>query len=89
MTDPPEHETVAVVVVTYNRASLLTRMLAGRLVEARRLARAFLPFGERVGEQWAVGTLRAVEAFASAELGDLAEADRGARRADRADGARA
>ncbi|GAA5197045.1 hypothetical protein GCM10023322_67460 [Rugosimonospora acidiphila] len=60
-----------------------TRMLAGRLVEARRLARAFLPFGERVGEQWAVGTLRAVEAFASAELGDLAEADRGARRAYR------
>ncbi|HEY2674672.1 MAG TPA: adenylate/guanylate cyclase domain-containing protein [Rugosimonospora sp.] len=60
-----------------------TRMLAGRLVEARRLARAFLPFGERVGEQWAVGTLRAVEAFAAAELGDLAEADRGARRAYR------
>ncbi len=29
MTDQPEHETVAVVVVTYNRASLLTRMLAG------------------------------------------------------------
>ena len=29
MTDPPEHETVAVVMVTYNRASLLTRMLAG------------------------------------------------------------
>jgi rhamnopyranosyl-N-acetylglucosaminyl-diphospho-decaprenol beta-1,3/1,4-galactofuranosyltransferase len=29
MTDPPESETVAVVVVTYNRAALLTRMLAG------------------------------------------------------------
>ncbi len=43
----------------------------------------FLPFGERVGEAWAVGTLRAVEAFAAAELGDLAEADRGARRAYR------
>ena len=43
----------------------------------------FLPFGERVGEGWAVGTLRAVEAFAAAELGDLAEADREARRAYR------
>jgi class 3 adenylate cyclase/tetratricopeptide (TPR) repeat protein len=59
------------------------RLLAGRLTEARRLARIFLPFGERVGEQWAVGTLRAVEAFASAELGELDEADRGARRAYR------
>jgi class 3 adenylate cyclase/tetratricopeptide (TPR) repeat protein len=58
-----------------------TRLLAGRLDEARRLAHAFLPFGERVGEQWAVGTLRAVAAFAAAELGDLAEADREARRA--------
>jgi class 3 adenylate cyclase/tetratricopeptide (TPR) repeat protein len=60
-----------------------SRLLAGRLTEARRLARAFLPFGEQVGEQWAVGTLRAVEAFAAAELGELAEADRGARRAYR------
>jgi tetratricopeptide (TPR) repeat protein len=58
-------------------------LLAGRLTEARRLAQFFLPFGERVGEQWAVGTLRAVEAFAAAELGELAEADRGARRAYR------
>jgi len=60
-----------------------SRLLAGRLTEARRLARVFLPFGERVGEQWAVGTLRAVEAFAAAELGELDEADRGARRAYR------
>jgi tetratricopeptide (TPR) repeat protein len=59
------------------------RLLAGRLQEARRLARIFLPFGERVGEGWAVGTLRAVEAYAAAELGDLAEADREARRAYR------
>ena len=44
---------------------------------------SFLPFGERVGEAWAVGTLRAVEAFAAAELGELAEADREARRAYR------
>jgi class 3 adenylate cyclase/tetratricopeptide (TPR) repeat protein len=57
------------------------RMLAGRLTEARRLARFFLPFGERVGDQWAVATLRATEAYAAAELGDLAMADRAARRA--------
>jgi tetratricopeptide (TPR) repeat protein len=60
-----------------------SRLLAGRLTEARRLARVFLPFGERVGEQWAVGTLRAVEAFAAAEMGDLSDADREARRAYR------
>jgi tetratricopeptide (TPR) repeat protein len=53
------------------------------LTEARRLARIFLPFGDRVGEGWAVGTLRAVEAYASTELGDLGEADREARRAYR------
>jgi class 3 adenylate cyclase/tetratricopeptide (TPR) repeat protein len=57
------------------------RLLAGRLHEARRLAQIFLPFGERVGDQWAVATLRAVDAYAAAELGDLAEADRAARRA--------
>ncbi|MBO4207444.1 adenylate/guanylate cyclase domain-containing protein [Micromonospora echinofusca] len=72
----------------YGRAWLrgttaFARLLAGRLGEACRLARVFLPFGERVGEAWAVGTLRAVEAFATAELGDLAEADREARRAYR------
>jgi class 3 adenylate cyclase/tetratricopeptide (TPR) repeat protein len=60
-----------------------SRLLAARLHEARRLAGAFLPFGERVGERWAVGTLRAVESFASAELGDLTSADREARRAYR------
>jgi class 3 adenylate cyclase/tetratricopeptide (TPR) repeat protein len=59
------------------------RLLAGRLHESRRLARIFLPFGDRVGERWAVGTLRAVEAYAAAELGDLGEADREARRAYR------
>jgi tetratricopeptide (TPR) repeat protein len=59
------------------------RLLAGRLGEARRLATAFLPFGARVGEAWAVGTLRAVGAYAAAELGDLTEADAAARRAFR------
>ncbi|SCL62107.1 Tetratricopeptide repeat-containing protein [Micromonospora citrea] len=72
----------------YGRAWLrgttaFARLLAGRLREACRMARVFLPFGERVGEAWAVGTLRAVEAYATAELGELAEADRGARRAYR------
>ncbi|MET8042153.1 adenylate/guanylate cyclase domain-containing protein [Micromonospora sp. NPDC005215] len=70
----------------YGRAWLrgttaFARLLAGRLREACRMAQVFLPFGERVGEAWAVGTLRAVAAFATAELGDLAEADREARRA--------
>ena len=60
-----------------------TRLMAGRLVDARRLAHMFLPFGERVGDVWAVGTLRAVDAFAAAELGELTEADRLARRAYR------
>ncbi len=59
------------------------RLLAGRLVESRRLARIFLPFGASVGEAWAVGTLRAVQAFAAAELGELAESDGEARRAYR------
>ncbi|MEV4213094.1 adenylate/guanylate cyclase domain-containing protein [Micromonospora sp. NPDC049662] len=72
----------------YGRAWLrgttaFARLLAGRLREACRLAQVFLPFGERVGEAWAVGTLRAVAAYATAELGDLAEADREARRAYR------
>ncbi|MEU6074923.1 adenylate/guanylate cyclase domain-containing protein [Micromonospora sp. NPDC047074] len=72
----------------YGRAWLrgttaFARLLAGRLREATRMAQVFLPFGERVGEAWAVGTLRAVEAFATAELGELGEADRGARRAYR------
>jgi class 3 adenylate cyclase/predicted ATPase len=59
------------------------RLLAGRLGEARRLATAFLPFGERVGDAWAVGTLRAVGAYAAAEVGDLTEGDAAARRAFR------
>ncbi|MFS8478006.1 MAG: adenylate/guanylate cyclase domain-containing protein [Micromonosporaceae bacterium] len=64
-------------------ATAFTRLLAGRYAEARRLANAFLPFGERVGEVWAVGTLRAVAAYAAAELGDLTEAQREAARAYR------
>ncbi len=59
------------------------RLLAGRLTDADGLARAFLPFGERTGDTWAVGTLRSVAAFASAELGRLTEATRAADRAYR------
>ncbi|MBA3488334.1 MAG: adenylate/guanylate cyclase domain-containing protein, partial [Longispora sp.] len=59
------------------------RLLGGRLTEARKLAMTFLPFGERIGEHWAVGTLRSVGAFAACELGDVAEADREAGRAFR------
>jgi class 3 adenylate cyclase/tetratricopeptide (TPR) repeat protein len=66
------------------RGSLaFNRLLAGRLRDAQQLARVFLPFGERVGEVWAVGTLRAVAAYAAAELGELDSADRDARRAYR------
>jgi class 3 adenylate cyclase/tetratricopeptide (TPR) repeat protein len=64
-------------------ALAFNRLLAGRLRDAQRLARVFLPFGERVGEVWAVGTLRAVDAYAAAELGQLDSADRDARRAYR------
>src|SRR5206468_968617 len=62
-------------------STAFVRLLAGRLSEARRLASVFLPFGEHVGEEWAVGTLRAVAAYADAELGELAGADSAARRA--------
>jgi class 3 adenylate cyclase/tetratricopeptide (TPR) repeat protein len=58
-----------------------SRLLSGRLGEAHRLAKAFLPYGERVGDTWAVGTLRSVAAYAAAELGDLTGAGRAARRA--------
>jgi tetratricopeptide (TPR) repeat protein len=51
------------------------RLLEGRLDEARRLATAFLPFGERAGDRWGVAALRTVEAFAAAELGELAHAE--------------
>ncbi len=64
-------------------ALAFNRLLSGRLHDAQRLARVFLPFGERVGEAWAVGTLRAVDAYAAAELGQLESADREARRAYR------
>jgi class 3 adenylate cyclase/tetratricopeptide (TPR) repeat protein len=52
------------------------RLLQGRLVDARRLAAAFLPFGERAGDQWGVAALQTVDAFAAAELGELAHAEK-------------
>ncbi len=64
-------------------STAFVRLLAGRLHEARRLAHAFLPFGERIGETWAVGTLRSVAAYADAELGNLTTAEQAAQRAFR------
>ncbi|HEX2417363.1 MAG TPA: adenylate/guanylate cyclase domain-containing protein [Micromonosporaceae bacterium] len=64
-------------------ATAFARLFAGRFSDARRLAYAFLPFGERVGGTWAVATLRAVAGFAEAELGNLAEAEAQARLAFR------
>ncbi|HEX6077166.1 MAG TPA: adenylate/guanylate cyclase domain-containing protein [Micromonosporaceae bacterium] len=64
-------------------ATAFTRLFAGRFGDARRLAYAFLPFGERVGETWAVATLRAVAGFAEAELGNLSVAEEQARLAFR------
>jgi tetratricopeptide (TPR) repeat protein len=57
------------------------RLLQGRLDEARRLAAAFLPFGERAGDQWGVAALQTVEAFAAAELGELTHAESQAKQA--------
>src|SRR5690606_37013856 len=37
-----------------------TRLLAGRLRESQQLAEAFRPFGEKVGDAWAVGLLRGI-----------------------------
>jgi len=64
-------------------SAAFTRLLAGRLREAGRLAEAFGPFGEKVGDAWAVGMLRAVGAFSAVELGHVEEADSMARRAFR------
>ncbi|MGH3662867.1 MAG: adenylate/guanylate cyclase domain-containing protein [Micromonosporaceae bacterium] len=52
------------------------RLFTGRFREAKRLAYAFLPFGERVNENWAVCTLRAVAGYAAAQLGSLDEAEK-------------
>ncbi|GAA4916723.1 AAA ATPase-like protein [Stackebrandtia albiflava] len=62
-------------------SAAFTRLLAGRLREAARLAEAFRPFGEQVGDAWAVGMLRAVNAYSAVELGEIAQADAMARRA--------
>ena len=64
-------------------SAAFTRLLAGRLREASRLADAFGPFGEKVGDAWAVGMLRAVSAFSAVELGNIEQADAMARKAFR------
>jgi class 3 adenylate cyclase/tetratricopeptide (TPR) repeat protein len=50
------------------------RLLQGRLAEARELAQSVLPLGEAVGERWGVAALLTIEAWAAAELGDVAVA---------------
>jgi tetratricopeptide (TPR) repeat protein len=60
--------------------SAFTLLMAGRYSEARRLADTFLPIGERSGDVFAVGLLRAVGAAASVELGRTGGADAEARR---------
>lgn len=52
------------------------RLLAGRLAEARDLARGLLPIGQAMGERWGVAACRTIDAFASAELGRLGTARR-------------
>ena len=61
-------------------SAAFARLLAGRLREAERLAEAFRPFGEQVGDTWAVGLLRSVSAYAKAELGEMTESDALARK---------
>jgi class 3 adenylate cyclase/tetratricopeptide (TPR) repeat protein len=59
------------------------RLLQGRLTEARELAGSVLPLGEAMGERWGVAALLTIDALAAAELGDVATAAAGARRARR------
>ncbi|WP_162181691.1 tetratricopeptide repeat protein, partial [Glycomyces tenuis] len=64
-------------------ASAFTLLMAGRFSEARRLSDVFLPIGERSGDVFAVGLLRATGAAASVELGHPEGADAAARKSFR------
>lgn len=61
-------------------SAAFARMLAGRLRESQRLAEAFRPFGEKVGDVWAVGMLRSVSAYSACELGEFEGTDALARK---------
>lgn len=60
------------------------RLLQGRLRQARALAAEFLPYAERLGDEWGGAAVQMVDAYAAAELGELTKADREARIALRA-----
>jgi class 3 adenylate cyclase/tetratricopeptide (TPR) repeat protein len=60
------------------------RLLQGRLRQARALAAEFLPYAERLGDEWGVAAVQMVDAYAVAELGELSKADKQARVALRA-----
>lgn len=55
----------------------LVRLLQGRLMEARELARALVPVAEAAQERFGVAACRTIDAMAAAELGqlDVAEAE--------------
>ncbi|GAA1699227.1 hypothetical protein GCM10009765_55790 [Fodinicola feengrottensis] len=55
------------------------RLLQGRLRQAGALAAEFLPYAERLGDEWGLAAVQMVDAYAAAELGELARADRQAR----------
>lgn len=64
-------------------ASAFALLMAGRFSEARRLSDVFLPIGERSGDVFAVGLLRATGAAASVALGHTDGADSAARKSFR------
>ncbi|GAB3645593.1 hypothetical protein GCM10028833_05760 [Glycomyces tarimensis] len=63
--------------------SAFALLMAGRFSEARRLSAVFLPIGERSGDVFAVGLLRATGAAASVALGHPEGTDTAARKSFR------
>ncbi|GAB3224884.1 hypothetical protein GCM10027447_13910 [Glycomyces halotolerans] len=63
--------------------SAFALLMAGRFSEARRLSEVFLPIGERSGDVFAVGLLRATGAAASVALGRPEGTDTAARKSFR------
>ncbi|WP_449267467.1 adenylate/guanylate cyclase domain-containing protein [Glycomyces rhizosphaerae] len=59
--------------------SAFALLMAGRFTEAKRLSDVFMPIGERSGDVFAVGLLRAIGAAAQVSLGHPAGADIAAR----------
>ncbi|HEX2143875.1 MAG TPA: hypothetical protein VHG10_05115 [Glycomyces sp.] len=63
--------------------SAFALLMAGRFTEAKRLSDVFMPIGERSGDVFAVGLLRAIGAAAQISLGIPAGADAAARKSFR------